>query len=241
MLNAQIPRTLQVRRFPLNPYIETWSRIMSLTFLNVTVLIPRKYGNPECSCWVSGCGEFDIAEALHSGSTYLKSTIHANQAAGDSDYFERPTTSTMKLAVVFDSANSTVHLQVLPNSTEFSAQLTADEIHQMCTSSPKNAVSHFNVSWIRYGRQVSLDDMRTCVAIGSILDRGVRIWQREMRVSLLIELFHGSCRFERPKCTIVEMNVRPLASRVVQPMGIRNISKTGSLPTAKAKYWVDLL
>jgi hypothetical protein len=95
---------------------------------------------------VSGCGEFDIAEALQSGSTYLKSTIHANKAAGDSDYFARPTTSTMKLAVVFNSANSTVHLQVLPESAGFSEQLTADEIHKMCSASPENAVSHFTVS-----------------------------------------------------------------------------------------------
>lgn len=77
---------------------------------------------------------------------FLKSTIHANRAAGDSDYFARPTTDTMKLAAVFNSANSTVHLQVLPDSTEFSESLTEDEILEMCNATPEKAVSHFVVS-----------------------------------------------------------------------------------------------
>ncbi len=75
--------------------------------------IPRtvQYGSAECSCWESGCGEFDIAEALSSGSGYLKSTFHTNTPGGDSDYLLRPTSGTMKLAVVFDSNEATAHIQ----------------------------------------------------------------------------------------------------------------------------------
>lgn len=110
--------------------------------------IPRtlQYGDAECSCWQSGCGEFDIVEALHSGSTLLKSTLHANQQAGDSDYIDRPTSGTMKLAVVFTAANSSIHLQVLPDNIEFSQRISADEVAHMCTETPDGSVSHFHVS-----------------------------------------------------------------------------------------------
>jgi len=110
--------------------------------------IPRtlQYGDSECSCWETGCGEFDIAEALHSGSTFLKSTLHTNKPAGDSDYFMRPTTGSMKIAVIFNATDSTAHLQVLPDTTDFSRELSTDEIRGLCVDSPDRAVSHFAVS-----------------------------------------------------------------------------------------------
>lgn len=39
--------------------------------------IPRtvQYGNGDCSCWKTGCGEFDVAETLSSGSMFMKSTF----------------------------------------------------------------------------------------------------------------------------------------------------------------------
>ncbi|TVY44898.1 Protein TOS1 [Lachnellula occidentalis] len=118
----------------------------AIWLLNAQIPRTLQYGNADCSCWKSGCGELDIAEALEPGSMFLKSTIHANRAAGDSDYFPRPTTDTMKLAAVFNSPNSTVHLQVLSDSYEFPESLTEDEIHSMCNATPENAVSHFAVS-----------------------------------------------------------------------------------------------
>ncbi|TVY24062.1 PGA52-like protein [Lachnellula hyalina] len=118
----------------------------AIWLLNAQIPRTLQYGNADCSCWKSGCGELDIAEALESGSMFLKSTIHANRAAGDSDYFPRPNTDTMKLAVVFNAANSTVHLQILPDSTVFPESLTEDEILRMCNATPGKAVSHFAVS-----------------------------------------------------------------------------------------------
>lgn len=110
--------------------------------------IPRtiQYGNPTCSCWASGCGEFDIAEALNSGSTFLKSTLHTNKPGGDSDYFVRPTSSTMKLAVVFSSANSSIHIQVMPTSYDFPTSLSTDEIQDICNTSTGSEVSEFTIS-----------------------------------------------------------------------------------------------
>lgn len=85
-------------------------------------------------------------EALHSGSKFLKSTLHANQLGGDSDYFDRPTSGTMKLAVVFDAVHSSIHLQVLPDNTDFPHEITADEVHEMCSTTDDRVVSHFYVS-----------------------------------------------------------------------------------------------
>jgi hypothetical protein len=110
--------------------------------------IPRtdQYGNASCSCWESGCGEFDIVEALIDGSPFLKSTLHDNTSGGDSDYIARPTSATMKLAVVFSSSSSTIHIQVLPDSTDFSPNFTAGELEGMCASPDGSPVSLFTIS-----------------------------------------------------------------------------------------------
>lgn len=78
MLNAKIPRTLQ-------------------------------YGDASCSCWSTGCGELDLFEILSGGSDKCISHLHDQQGAngsgygggGSSDYFARPTSGSMKAAVVF--------------------------------------------------------------------------------------------------------------------------------------------
>ncbi|TGO65514.1 hypothetical protein BCON_0002g00990 [Botryotinia convoluta] len=118
----------------------------SVWILNAQIPRTIQYGNPSCSCWESGCGEFDIAEALNSGSTFLKSTLHTNKPGGDSDYFVRPTSSTMKLAVVFNSATSTIHIQVLPTSYDFPTSLTTDEIQSICGTSTGSQLSEFAIS-----------------------------------------------------------------------------------------------
>lgn len=115
-LNAQIPRTVQ-------------------------------YGPAECSCWTSGCGEFDIAETLNPGSTYMKSTLHTNTPGGDSDYINRPTNGRlMKMAVIFSATSSTIHIQVLEDSTEFAQSLTGSDIDGLCSAVSANHVSLFAVS-----------------------------------------------------------------------------------------------
>lgn len=108
MLNSQIPRTLQ-------------------------------YGSPTCSCWTSGCGEFDIFEVLNTGNTFLTSHIHSAQGAsssstvtggggGTSNYFARPTSGTMKAAVVItDDAQSMSIIRLDPN-TNFDQDITPDVV-----------------------------------------------------------------------------------------------------------------
>jgi len=75
----------------------------------------------------------------------MKSTMHTNTPAGDSDYFVRPTVGTMKLAVVFSSATSSIHLQVLPDDADFSKGLSAADVNGMCTTTSE-MTSHFAVA-----------------------------------------------------------------------------------------------
>ncbi|KAL8842517.1 MAG: hypothetical protein Q9170_000471 [Blastenia crenularia] len=45
--------------------------------LNAQIPLTSQYGtNPECSCWTSGCGEFDLLEILDAGNFRCKSTLH---------------------------------------------------------------------------------------------------------------------------------------------------------------------
>jgi Putative TOS1-like glycosyl hydrolase (DUF2401) len=113
--------------------------------------IPRtvQYGKAECSCWESGCGEFDIVETLSSGSTRCKSTIHSNASGGDSDYILRPTSQPMKLAVVFSSATSTIRIQVLPDNATFDNNLMAAQVSAWCESSTGSLLSTFAIARAR--------------------------------------------------------------------------------------------
>jgi hypothetical protein len=97
--------------------------------LNAQIPNTLQYGEATCSCWESGCGEFDIFEILDSGNTRAKSTWHGNVSGGDSNYFHRPTGSTMKAAIVFDGNSSAASIVVLPDDTDFSTTLTADQVN----------------------------------------------------------------------------------------------------------------
>ncbi|CEP61938.1 Tos1p LALA0_S04e04060g [Lachancea lanzarotensis] len=110
MLNAKIPRTLQ-------------------------------YGNSECSCWGSGCGELDLFEILSSGSEKLITHLHDGQGnngnsqggGGTQDYFARPTSNTLKAAVIFNGADKTLHVvQVTGN---FDSSLSASTVQQWLSQS----------------------------------------------------------------------------------------------------------
>jgi len=96
--------------------------------------VPRTIQYGDCSCWTSGCGEFDIAEILTPGEKRCKSTLHTNNDGGSSDYIERPTSGTMKLAVIFNSADETLSIEVLSDDTEFSGSLTADQVTNFITT-----------------------------------------------------------------------------------------------------------
>lgn len=118
MLNAQIPRTVQYPK------------------------------NPDCSCWASGCGEFDLFEVLTSpeGSSMMKSTLHGTVQGGDSDYFNRPFTGTMKAAVLM--SESQAHLKVLHDSFDFGHDIPPAFIDQLAksTDDQSNGVSLFDLA-----------------------------------------------------------------------------------------------
>lgn len=119
LLNAQIPRTLQ-------------------------------YGDSSCSCWSSGCGELDAFEIVSSGSSKLISHIHDSQGAtgssggaGSSDYFARPTSSTMKAAIIFNGDDQLIQIQVLDDDFEIASSLTSSAITELLslTGTTANLVS----------------------------------------------------------------------------------------------------
>lgn len=97
-------------------------------FWALNAKIPRTQQYGACSCWATGCGEFDFFETLAVGGDKCKSTVHAVHSGGDSNYFDRPVDQTVKAAVVFNSASQSVSIKVLDDSTVFGDSLTADDI-----------------------------------------------------------------------------------------------------------------
>jgi Putative TOS1-like glycosyl hydrolase (DUF2401) len=106
-----------------------WNKDMPAAWI-LNAQIPRtlQYGKAECSCWESGCGEWDIFEVLDSGNTRCKSTVHSNISGGDSNYFDRPVDKTVKVAVVFDGDNSAGHIVVLPDDSMFDQTLSDEQV-----------------------------------------------------------------------------------------------------------------
>lgn len=98
----------------------------AIWLLNAKIPRTLQYGSASCSCWSTGCGEFDIFEILSSGSGKLISHLHDGQGGGTQDYFARPYDSTMKAAVIFK--DSTISIVVLDDSTTFPASLSSDTV-----------------------------------------------------------------------------------------------------------------
>ncbi|KAF1975340.1 hypothetical protein BU23DRAFT_503985 [Bimuria novae-zelandiae CBS 107.79] len=111
-------------------------------FLNATVPRILQYGNDRrnipCSCWSTGCGEFDAFEILGRGEVRAKSTIHrpGNLEGGDSNYFLRPVGRIIKFAVVFHNWNITA--RVLGADFDFSASLTQAQIEDILAYDPSD-------------------------------------------------------------------------------------------------------
>lgn len=100
--------------------------------LNAKIPRTQQYGG--CSCWPE-CGEFDILETLANGDNKCKSTLHAGaRSGGDSNYFDRPVTKSVKVAVVFDSASNSVSVKILDDSTVFGESLSAGDIQGFLTA-----------------------------------------------------------------------------------------------------------
>ncbi|CZT19551.1 related to TOS1 Target of SBF [Ramularia collo-cygni] len=129
-----------------NPYDPV--NMPAIWMLNAQIPRTLQYGKPECSCWTTGCGEFDIFEVLAAGDTRCKSTMHGNIAGGDSDYFERPVTGTIKAALLLYKDN--MHIKIIDNSTEFGNDMPMtfldDMVKDTMEDSLSNLVSLFKLS-----------------------------------------------------------------------------------------------
>jgi len=90
--------------------------------------IPRASQYSDCSCWGSGCGEFDFLEVLEGHKDRLKTHFHAdpktNAGGGSPDFFARPTSKHIKAAAVFD-ATGEVHVKILKDDVQFGSSLPA--------------------------------------------------------------------------------------------------------------------
>lgn len=120
----------------------------AIWLLNAQIPRTLQYGKSECSCWESGCGEFDIFEVLAPGDARCKSTLHSNVAGGDSDYFARPTNGTMKAALLL--YNDNIHIKVLDDSTEFGATMGNTFVDDICQDTLIDSLSNL-VSLFKLG------------------------------------------------------------------------------------------
>jgi hypothetical protein len=111
--------------------------------LNAQIPNTLQYGEASCSCWESGCGEFDIFEILDSSNTRAKSTWHGNVSGGDSNYFNRPTGSTIKAAIIFDADSSVASIVVLLDDTDFATTLTADQVNAFLAQATEAQTASF--------------------------------------------------------------------------------------------------
>ncbi|EAA35812.1 hypothetical protein NCU07501 [Neurospora crassa OR74A] len=101
---------------------------------NARVPYTPQYGG--CSCWNSGCGEWDMFEILHAGKEKAETTFHLDPPAGDANWMQRPVdqNAPIKVAVWFDPADGgTASVKVLGRSdgVEFGGQLDAGEVRDL--------------------------------------------------------------------------------------------------------------
>lgn len=108
----------------------------AIWLLNAHIPRTAQYpSNTNCSCWSSGCGEFDIFEVMNGTETdHLYTTIHDFQGTGDigtgiqaQGWILRDTDSVMSGGVVFDS-DGTVSV-FLSNSTSFNATISGSSVN----------------------------------------------------------------------------------------------------------------
>jgi hypothetical protein len=109
-------------------------------FLNAAIPRILQYGNDRnnipCSCWSTGCGEFDAFEVFGNGEERAKSTLHrqGNLEGGDSNYFQRPVGRMLKFGVVWHYPHITA--LVLNDSFDFTTSLTDEQIQQLVQYDP---------------------------------------------------------------------------------------------------------
>jgi len=121
--------------------------------VNLTILdmipdkIPRTQQYGSCTCWqnTGGCGELDVFETLDAGETRMTSSVHSAFAGGDSDYFARPTGSTVKAAVIL--SNGQAHIKMLDSAFNFGTSLSStDYANLMATADSYTGGAASNVT-----------------------------------------------------------------------------------------------
>ncbi|KAL9112022.1 MAG: hypothetical protein Q9227_003642 [Pyrenula ochraceoflavens] len=112
--------------------------------LNTRVPLTQQYG--DCSCWKSGCGELDVWEVLDPGNNRTKATFHggSDHSGGSSNWFDRPTSGTMKGAVVFDERSQSVHIYKLDDNFDFGPSLAKNVVDDWLTSAQEDTKKYGN-------------------------------------------------------------------------------------------------
>ncbi|MCJ1380866.1 target of Sbf [Xylographa soralifera] len=90
--------------------------------LNTQIVNQQQYG--KCSCWATGCGEWDIHEILKAGATTGYASMHmgSNYAGTPPQGLARPTSGTMKIAAIV--SGGVAHVEVLNSDTSFGNTLS---------------------------------------------------------------------------------------------------------------------
>nr|POF19949.1 pga52-like protein [Quercus suber] len=116
----------------------------AIWMLNAQIPRTLQYGEGSCSCWSSGCGEFDIFEVLIPGDNRCKSTLHGNIASGDSDYFDRPVLAPKFAAVLL--YNNNIHIKMF-DSLDIGSSFEWSDIEDLIntTSEQNHEVSLFSL------------------------------------------------------------------------------------------------
>lgn len=110
----------------------------AIWLLNARIPRTAQYSqNPNCSCWRSGCGEFDIFEVKNNTGSQvgqLYSTIHDYQGTDDIEmglqvdgYIPRNYDSTYSGGVTFDKNGNAVVF--VSNSTKFDSTISASDLN----------------------------------------------------------------------------------------------------------------
>lgn len=119
-----------------NGTVSNWN-MPAIWLLNAHIPRTSQYSNNvNCSCWRSGCGEFDIFEVKNLTSDQvnkLYTTIHDYQGTDDIEsglqingHFDRDTSGTMTGGVIFDDSGNAVVF--LSDSLGFNATISADDL-----------------------------------------------------------------------------------------------------------------
>jgi len=111
----------------------------AIWLLNAQIPRTLQYGEADCSCWTTGCGEFDIFEVLAPGDSRCKSTLHGNIAGGDSDYFLRPENGTIKAALLL--YNDNIHIKILGDDDfDFGTTMGSTFVEDICADTLVNSL-----------------------------------------------------------------------------------------------------